>query len=89
METYKFEQLNVRVGPQGRIVIPARMRERLGIGTGDALVARTEGGQVVLEKRENVLRRVRERFSGVSRETSLADELISERREEARREESL
>ncbi len=66
-------------------MIPARMRERLGIGAGERLVARVEEGRVVLEKRDNVLRRVRGRFAGVPEGTSLVDELISERREEALR----
>ena len=69
-------------------MIPARMRERLGIGAGERLVARVEDGRVVLEKRENVLRRLRGRFAVVPREVSLVDEMISERREEARRERS-
>jgi bifunctional DNA-binding transcriptional regulator/antitoxin component of YhaV-PrlF toxin-antitoxin module len=62
------------------------MREELEIGAGDELVARVEEGRVVMEKRENVLRRVRERFAGVPGDARLADELISERREEARKE---
>ena len=85
MDTRREEQVEVRVGPQGRIVIPARMRERLGIGAGERLVAQVEEGRVVLEKRDNVLRRVRGRFAGVPEATSLVDELISERREEALR----
>lgn len=88
MDTHESKQLNVRVGPQGRVVIPARMRDELGIGTGDELVARIEGGRVVLEKRQNVLKRVRERFAGVPEGTRLSDELIAERREETRREEA-
>lgn len=79
------ERRNVRVGPQGRLVIPAGMRDRLGIERGDELVARLEDGRLVLEKRENVLRRVRQRYANVASE-SLADELIAERRDEARRE---
>lgn len=75
------------VGRQGRVVIPARIRQELGIGEGDELVARIQEGRVVLEKRSNVLKRVRERFSSVNRGRSLADELIAERREEAGREE--
>lgn len=67
-------------------MIPARMRERLGIGAGERLVARVEDGRVVLEKRENVLRRVRRRFARVPKGASLVDELISERREEASQE---
>ncbi len=79
-------QAAVKVGLQGRVVIPSRLREELKIRTGDELVARAEEGRVVLEKRENVLRRVKERFASVSEDASLVDELISERREEARRE---
>ncbi len=79
-------QARINVGPQGRIVIPARLRRALGIGPGDALVARVEGGRLVLEPRGEVLARVRRRFGGVPREVDMADELISERREEARRE---
>lgn len=79
-------QAAVRVGLQGRVVIPARIREQLGIGIGDELVARIEGGCMILEKRENVLKRVKERFASVPDEVKLADELISERREEARKE---
>ena len=81
------EPAKVNVGPQGRIVIPAGMRRALGIGRGDVLVARVEDGRVVLEKRDDVLARVQRRFEGVPEGgVSLADELIRERREEARRE---
>ena len=58
----------------------------MGIGRGDVLVARVEDGRMILEKRDEVLARVRRRFEGVPDGVSLADELIRERREEARRE---
>ena len=80
------DQARVNVGPQGRVVIPARLRRVLAIDQGDTLVARVEDGRIVLEKREQVLARLRRRFEKVPREVSLANELISERREEARRE---
>jgi AbrB family looped-hinge helix DNA binding protein len=80
------DQARVNVGPQGRVVIPARLRRILAIDQGDTLVARVEDGRIVLEKREQVLARLRRRFEKVPREVSLANELISERREEARRE---
>lgn len=84
---HRMEQSKVRVGQQGRVVIPAPLRRAAGIRSGDTLVARLEGGRLILEKRETVLARVRERFRRVPREVSLAEELIRERREEARREE--
>jgi AbrB family looped-hinge helix DNA binding protein len=75
----------VTVGPQGRLVIPSEIRRALGISPGDVLLAVVEDDRLVLEKREAVLQRLRRRFAHV--EVSLADELIAERRSEARREE--
>ena len=50
------------------------------------MVARVEDGRLVLEKGEQILARLRDTFSQVPQEISLVDELIAERREEARRE---
>ena len=47
---------------------------------------RLEDNRLVLEKRETILARLRDRFRRVPPEVSLADELIRERREEVRRE---
>jgi AbrB family looped-hinge helix DNA binding protein len=77
----------VSVGPQGRLVIPSEIRQKLGIGPGDVLVAVVEGDRLVLEKREAVLQRLRRRFAHIPQGVSLADELIAERRIESRREE--
>lgn len=77
---------SVRVGPQGRIVIPAHIRHALGIHPGEILIARVEDGRLVLETRDQVLARLQATFANVPREISLVDELIAERREEARRE---
>jgi AbrB family looped-hinge helix DNA binding protein len=76
----------VRVGPQGRIVIPAELRRALGVQTGEELVARADEGRLVLERRDTVLLRLQGLFAHVPPEISLADELIEERRAEARRE---
>jgi len=76
----------VRLGPQGRLVIPAKVRRAAGIGPGVALVVYTRDGQVIIESRENVERRIRERFAHIPSDVDLADELIADRRAEARRE---
>jgi len=68
------------------MVIPAAMRRALKLKPGDRLLARTEGESRVLERRESVEKRLRERFRHVPADVSLAEELIAERRLEARRE---
>ena len=77
----------VRLGAQGRVVIPAELRRAAGFEQGEILVARVEAGRLVLERREAVLSRLRSRFAGLPPGVSLADELIAERRAEAADEE--
>lgn len=74
----------VKLGKQGRLVVPAPLRQELGLEMGDELVARAENGRLVFEPKAAVIARLRERFKHV--EGSLADELLAERREEAARE---
>ncbi len=74
----------VRLGVQGRLVIPAALRKSLGFEPGDTLIARIEDGRLVLEKLDTVQRRLKARFSHLGKDTSLADELMAERREEAK-----
>lgn len=80
------ERTEVRIGPQGRIVIPARLRKALGLRTGDKVLAHVEGERLVLERRRQIVDRLRSRYATVPSEISLADELIAQRRTEARRE---
>ena len=76
---------DVQFGVQGRVVVPAPIRKALGFQPGETLVARVEDDHLVIEKPESVERRIRARFRQ-ARERNLAEELIAERREEARRE---
>ena len=82
---YSRLHVDVQFGAQGRIVVPVSIRKALGFRPGDTLVARVEDDHLVIEKPESVERRIRARFRG-SAGLSLAEELIAERREEARRE---
>jgi len=50
------------------------------------LSARVEENRLVLEKREHILARLKARFRAVPQSVGLADELIEQRRTEARRE---
>jgi AbrB family looped-hinge helix DNA binding protein len=77
----------VRIGPDGRVVIPAVMREALGLKEGDVLFARLEGGEIKLLTPKAAMLRAQaivRRF--VPEGVSLADELIADRRREAERE---
>ncbi|MCG9890092.1 MAG: AbrB/MazE/SpoVT family DNA-binding domain-containing protein [Thermosynechococcaceae cyanobacterium MS004] len=78
-----YSQTEIRVGEQGRIVIPSSIRSRLAIDAGSTLVARIENDQLILEKPEAVLKRLQSRFQNIPKGVSLADELIAERRAEA------
>ncbi len=68
----------VTVGPKGRVVIPVAIRRRLGLQEGSELVAIPEGEGVLLLPRKAVKGLLREIFAGA--ETSMADELIRDRR---------
>jgi AbrB family looped-hinge helix DNA binding protein len=77
----------LRIGAQGRVVIPAEMRRELGIEPGETLMARVESHRLVLERRDEILARLRRETRGTRAEgASVVDELIAERRAEARRE---
>jgi len=77
----------IKVGRQGRIVIPAQLREELGVGEGDVLSLRVEDDRLLMETRLAALERLRRRFREAAKGRDLVAELIAERREEARREE--
>jgi AbrB family looped-hinge helix DNA binding protein len=80
------KSVEVHLGRQGRLVIPAALRQLLGFEEGDTSVAREEAGQLVLEKQAMVKQRLKAWFAQVPSDRSLVDELIVERREEAKRE---
>jgi len=79
------QPVEVNLGRQGRLVIPASLRRSLGFEEGDALVARQELGRLVLEKPERIKQRLKARFAQIPGDRRLVEELIAERREEGRR----
>jgi AbrB family looped-hinge helix DNA binding protein len=68
---------------QGRLVIPAAIRKAMGLKTGDTLVCTAEPDRLTLKARAAVEQELRASFAKVK--GSLAQELIAERRREARR----
>lgn len=81
------EQYTLNLGARGRLVIPAPLRERLGLKEGDRLVltVQADGSLRLISLREQVSK-LQGLFKDIAPGVSLADELIAERREEARRE---
>ncbi len=77
----------LKVGPGGRVVIPVAMRNALGVGEGDVLVARLHGDELRLASMKVMLERARE----IVREVippgvRLSVELLEDRRREVERE---
>ena len=79
--------MRLRLGPDGRIVIPAPFREALGLSEGDTLIASVSDGELHLLTRQAAVRRAQaivRQF--VPEGVSLVDELLEDRRREVERE---
>jgi AbrB family looped-hinge helix DNA binding protein len=75
---------HARIAAGGRIVIPARLREELGLHTGDRVILDVDDGDLRVRPLDAAIRRAQELVTEyVPAGVSLADELIRERREEA------
>jgi AbrB family looped-hinge helix DNA binding protein len=78
-------RVRMRIGAKGRLVIPAKIREVLGMVDGDMLILRVVDGELRIATTESHLRRAREWIrQHVPPGVSLADELSAERREAAK-----
>jgi len=67
----------------GRIVIPVEYRRALNLNIGDEVVVTIDEGELRILPRKEANRRAREIVQRYAGSRSLAQELISERREEA------
>lgn len=79
------QTISLQLGPWGQLIIPAAWLRALDIHDGETLLARLEGDRMVIEKRSAVRSRIRQRFETATPGASVVDELIAERRAEARR----
>lgn len=80
--------LKVRVAAGGRIVIPAEVRQELGVEEGDELLLSREGDAIRITTYERAIKRARELVARYVRPgESLADELARDRQQEAAEEE--
>ena len=74
----------MRVNENGRVVIPAAFRKRLGIRAGDEVELRIEEDELRISTlRRNIQRAQRLVRKQVKRGASLVNELIAERRQAA------
>lgn len=76
-----------KINQNGRIVIPAALRQQMGIKAGESVLMEVEDGILRMEPHRARIRRIQESLGRlIPPERCLSDELIAERREEARRE---
>ncbi len=77
-------RLRLTLGPGGRVVIPAALREAMEVNEGDAILAWVEDGELHLLSPRVGARQAQAMLRGLIPEgVSLADELIADRRREA------
>ena len=74
-----------RIDASGRMVLPSELRDQLGLEVGSAVVVVQDEHGVHIETPEQALGSLRAYFKGLVPEgVSLVDELIAERRAEAK-----
>ena len=84
---YEHKVYRSKIDRSGRIVLPAELRESLGVSEGDSVLVVHEGDSVEILTSQEALRQAQEYFMQlVPPEVSMVDELIREHREEAERE---
>ena len=76
----------VKLGEGGRLVIPAAMREALGVKPGDELALEVEDGELKIKSYLAVIREIQARVQKlVPPGVDIVEDFLAERREEQRR----
>lgn len=70
----------VRIGVQGRLVIPVDIRVALGLAEGDHLHLQVSGHRLILERPQDAVTELRRLGTTLPNAKSLVDELLDERR---------
>ena len=82
-----MEHHRVQIASNGRMVLPARLRQQLNVEGGGLLIIREDEGRLVLESLEDAVRRAQalvRRYAPSAQ--GVTDELLAERRADAARE---
>lgn len=76
-----------KVDSAGRVLIPAELREKMDVRPGSVVTITAGNGKIMLEARSAAVRAAQKYFRSLAPESETwSDELIAERRREARRE---
>lgn len=82
-----MEHYRISISANGRMVLPAGLRQQLHVEGGGLLVIREDEGRLVLESVDDAVRRAQalvRRYAPAAQ--GVADELLAERRADATRE---
>src|SRR5450631_4449972 len=81
---------NARINENGRIVIPAAIREQMGLKAGEAVVMEIEDGVLRIESHRAHIRRIQQEFRQpaapgrkLAPEQRVTEQLIEDRQEDA------
>ncbi|MBL7163151.1 MAG: AbrB/MazE/SpoVT family DNA-binding domain-containing protein [Anaerolineales bacterium] len=78
-------EIRTFIGKGGRLVIPAKMRKALDISPGDEVILRIDDGQIRMIPLSKAIELAQQHVRQyIPERTSLVDELIQKRREEAK-----
>jgi AbrB family looped-hinge helix DNA binding protein len=85
MGEIKMFATTTRLAPGGRIVIPAAVREKMGMHTGDEVILKFEEDVLKIFNRQHALREAQAVVAQYNpKKISLSETLIQERRAEAK-----
>jgi len=83
-----MKAIRTKLGKGGRVIIPTAFRQNLHLQTGDDIILHMEDNVIYLTTAEQALRKLQNKvknyFNTSGQNISLADELITMRRNEAK-----